>query len=108
MEFLVNIKIEWPADGDPERWARIVAEERAMAARLAEAGHLVRIWRVPGRRENWGVWRASSASELHEILSGLPVWPWMDLTVHPLAWHPADPDPHDPRPESPIGLGPAG
>ena len=98
MEFLVNIKIEWPADGDPEHYARIAAEERAMAAEHAKAGHLVRMWRVPGRRENWGLWRASSATELHSILSALPVWPWMNLTVHPLGWHPVDPSPHEQPP----------
>ncbi|GII92123.1 muconolactone Delta-isomerase [Sinosporangium siamense] len=99
MEFLVNIRIQWPADGDPEKYARIAEEERALAGKLAEAGHLIRMWRVPGRRENWGLWRAESPSELHEILSRLPVWPWMDITVHPLGWHPVDPAPEHSRPQ---------
>jgi muconolactone D-isomerase len=90
-EFLVNIKIDWPRDLSEETVETLSTDERNMAAALAEKGHLVRMWRVPGRRENWGLWRALDATELHAILSALPVWPYMDLTVHPLAEHPVDP-----------------
>ena len=71
--------------------ADLVVKERAHAAELAARGFLVRMWRVPGRRENWGLWRAADATHLHEILSGLPFWPFMDLEVHPMAVHPVDP-----------------
>lgn len=90
-EFLVNIKIEWPQDLPEETITQLSVEEREMAAERAAQGHLVRMWRVPGRRENWGLWRAADATELHEILSALPVWPYMDLNVQPLAKHPVDP-----------------
>jgi muconolactone D-isomerase len=91
MEFLVNIKIKWTEGMDPERKASIIKEEQAHAAVLAEEGHLVRMWRVPGRTENWGLWRAGDATELHSIIAGLPVFPWMDVTVQALAVHPVDP-----------------
>lgn len=91
MEFLVNIKINWPIDMDPQVKEEIIAEEQQHAATLAEQGHLVRMWRVPGRRENWGLWRATDATHLHEIISSLPVFPYMDVTVRPLALHPVDP-----------------
>lgn len=90
-EYLVNIRIEWPQDISDEVVERLSVEERAMAAERAAEGHLVRMWRVPGRRENWGLWRATDATQLHEILSALPVWPYMDVTVHPLARHAVDP-----------------
>lgn len=90
-EFLVNIKITWPNDLPQETIDRLSIEERAMAAEFARAGNLVRMWRVPGRRENWGLWRGENATHLHDILSRLPVWPYMDVTVHPLADHPVDP-----------------
>ncbi len=91
MEFLVNIRIDMGNDKTEEWLAAITRTERAMAADLVARGHLVRMWRVPGRRDNWGLWRAKDATELHAILSALPVWPWMDLDVHPLAQHPVDP-----------------
>ncbi|WP_405796088.1 muconolactone Delta-isomerase [Streptomyces sp. NBC_01506] len=91
MEFLVNIQIDWPHDMDPEKKESVSEAERHRAADLAAAGHLVRMWRVPGRTENWGLWQAADPTELHAIISSLPVWPWMRVTVHALADHPVDP-----------------
>lgn len=95
MEFLVNIKLRWDEDMDPDLKERVIREERAHAAELIKAGHLVRMWRVPCRFENWGLWRAADATELHEIITGLPANPWMhDIDVLPLAKHPVDPLQH--------------
>lgn len=91
MEFLVNIEIRWPADADPSERERIFQAELARGRELAEAGLMRRLWRVPGRWANWGVWEAEDAATLHAAISSLPLWPWMDVTVHPLATHPNDP-----------------
>ncbi|MEJ7754757.1 MAG: muconolactone Delta-isomerase family protein, partial [Candidatus Limnocylindrales bacterium] len=64
VEFLVNIEVEWPADGDPQELARLTAAERARGAELAAAGTIRRMWRVPGRRANWGLWEAEDATAL--------------------------------------------
>lgn len=90
-EYLVNIKISWPSGITEEELAQLTVTEREMAKKRSQEGHLVRMWRVPGRRENWGLWRAKDTSELHEIISQLPVWPYMDVSVHALADHPVDP-----------------
>jgi muconolactone D-isomerase len=91
MEFLVHISIVIPQDmPDDERQRRYDAETRQAAA-LASAGQLVRLWRVPGRTANWGLWRARDATELHQALTSLPLWPFMDIEVTPLAEHPNDP-----------------
>lgn len=92
VEFLVRIVIEWPRDGDPDELARVTAAERARATELAAAGHIRRLWRIPGRRENWGIWQASDATELHAVLTSLPFYPWLTAEVHPLAAHPSDPE----------------
>lgn len=91
MEFLVNIEINWPADADPALREDLFARELARGRELAEAGIMRRLWRVPGRWANWGLWEAPDATALHEALSSLPLWPWMDVTVHPLARHVNDP-----------------
>lgn len=93
MEFLVNIKFVWPASVAEEARKELREKEVRMAAELAKKGHLVRMWRVVGRRENWGLWRAKDATEMHAILLGLPIWPYMDVTVHAMAVHPVDPSP---------------
>ena len=92
MEFLVNIQVLWPPDGDPERFASLVVAERRRAAELAEEGTLVRLWRVPGRMENWGLWQAPDATALHTAIMSLPLASWLDVLVIPLAEHPSDPE----------------
>lgn len=91
MEFLININITWPEGMGDQEIQEISIAERQRAAELTQLGVLVRMWRVPGRRENWGLWRASDATEMHEIISSLPVWPFMQVQVIPLAEHPVDP-----------------
>jgi muconolactone D-isomerase len=90
-EYLVHIRNEWPIDGDPARKAELNAAESARAAELAEAGVLQRLWRVAGRRENVGIWSAADGTELHAALSSLPLFPWLDIDVQPLADHQNDP-----------------
>ena len=90
-EYLVHIEVNWPPDGDEELKAKLVDAERARAQELIAEGVICRLWRVPGRWANWGVWRAASADELHQALSSLPFFPWLDVEVFPLAVHPSDP-----------------
>lgn len=92
MEFLVNIHVNWPADGNPAELQRLLLAERGRGAELVRAGILRRIWRVPGRFENWGLWYADDATALHEALASLPFYPFLDIRVIPLADHPTDPD----------------
>lgn len=96
MEFLVNIKLQWSESMDEDQREKVSKDERAHAVELIQQGHLVRMWRVPGRFENWGLWRADSATQLHQIISGLPAFPWMrDVSVLPLAKHPVDPSTYE-------------
>jgi muconolactone D-isomerase len=91
MEFLVEIEVRWPPDGDEARRAALVAAERDRAAELAAAGRIRRLWRVPGRWANVGVWAAEDATALHDAIASLPLFPWLDVRVTPLAQHPSDP-----------------
>jgi muconolactone D-isomerase len=34
---------------------------------------------------------AATGRDARAAISSLPLWPWMDVTVHPLAEHPNDP-----------------
>ena len=47
----------------------------------------MRIWRIPGRLANVGVWSAPDATALHDALTSLPVFPYMDARVTALATH---------------------
>ena len=91
MEFLVHIQIDWPPDAPEEERERIFAAELEAGQALARRGQLRRLWRIPGRWANWSLYDVADATELHEALTTLPLYPWMDIEVHPLAEHPNDP-----------------
>jgi muconolactone delta-isomerase len=94
MEFLVEFKIEIP-DGTPhEEVERRQRAESAAAAKLAEDGHLVRLWRLSGGGGGAtaiGLYRADSEAELNGLLGALPLADWLHITVTPLEGHPNDP-----------------
>ncbi|MGD2103095.1 MAG: muconolactone Delta-isomerase family protein [Acidimicrobiia bacterium] len=90
VEFLVEIEIVAKTDEDREAVDSLTPAERAYGRSLVESGHISRIWRIPGRRANVGVWSAADASELHELLSELPHFPWLEIRVTPLAAHPLE------------------
>ena len=48
------------------------------------------IWRIVGEYANFSIFDVESNDALHELLSGLPLFPYMDITVTPLAKHPCD------------------
>jgi muconolactone D-isomerase len=92
VEFLVHIEVRWPTDGDPAKLKELLAGETARAQELTAQGRIRRLWRVPGRRANWGLWEAVDATELDLALASLPMFPYCDIEVQPLAQHPRDPE----------------
>jgi muconolactone delta-isomerase len=94
MEFLVEFEVEVPAgtpDAEVEQHQRA---ESAAAAKLAEEGHLVRLWRRPLVGDGTtaiGLYRAFSQAQLEDLLAGLPLADWLRVTVTPLEAHPNDP-----------------
>jgi muconolactone D-isomerase len=91
VEFLVHIEVLWPPDGDPDEKARLTAAEGARARELIAEGRIRRLWRIPGRWANYGIWEAPDATTLHAALTSLPLAAWCDIEVEPLATHPSDP-----------------
>lgn len=91
MEFLLHITVTWPADGDPEEKARRISAEHVRSRELAAQGIIKRVWRIPGEWANWGIWEAPDATAIHDAVTSLPMWPYLDVKVHALADHPNDP-----------------
>jgi muconolactone delta-isomerase len=69
----------------------LIPLEAERARELALVGIIRRLWRVPGRWENWGLWEAENIDELHNAISSLPLFPYLSVHVHTLASHPSDP-----------------
>ena len=89
-EFLVHTEVGSIDDGG-EREKHLRAQEAVRAVELAKSGTLLRLWRIPGQRANWGIWKADDLDQLHHALASLPLFPFLTITVHPLAPHPNDP-----------------
>jgi muconolactone D-isomerase len=91
MEFLVHMKVAPSIEGGDEAEKVLRRQEAARVRELSEQGILLRLWRVPGRRENWGIWKADDCDQLHDALTSLPLFKYLTITVHPLSSHPNDP-----------------
>jgi muconolactone D-isomerase len=87
MEFLVEVQTSLPADMDPDERAGLLKAEAEYAGDLVSKGVINRIWRVPGRTASKGIWVADDGTQLHKVLAGLPLYPWLDVKVTPLATH---------------------
>jgi muconolactone D-isomerase len=91
VEFLVEIESASMPDLDATALADLVTRERARGHELRACGAIRRIWRIPGRAgSNVGIWEAPDATVLHELISSLPAFPWMDVRVRALAQHPLE------------------
>ncbi len=87
MEFLVQIQVDFPPDMPQQALEDVMEREVERGRELKDAGTIVRIWRIPGRRANVGIWSAETADELHAAIMSLPAFPWIDARVTALATH---------------------
>ena len=94
MEFLVEFEVNVPSGAATAEVKDREAAEASAAARLAQDGHLVRLWSLPparGQAKAVGLYRAGSTAQLESLLDALPLADWMHVTVTQLAPHPNDP-----------------
>ena len=90
MLFHVRMDVRLPHDLDAGTRAEIVAREKAYSQELQQAGKWPHLWRIVGEYSNFSIFDVESNDELHSLLSGLPLFPYMDIHVTPLAIHPSD------------------
>jgi muconolactone delta-isomerase len=94
VEFLVEFDVNIPQDAPRSEVEERVSGEATAAGELAQAGHLVRVWKpsvAPGEAKALGLYRADSRPQLDGLLGALPLADWMRVTVTPLEPHPNDP-----------------
>jgi muconolactone D-isomerase len=87
MLFHVAMTVNLPPDMDAERAAALKAEEKAMSQQLQRDGIWRHLWRVAGRYANVSVFDVDSPAHLHDILSQLPLFPYMQMEVTALCRH---------------------
>ncbi len=89
MLFHVRMDVHLPHDLDPHIRADIVAREKEYSQRLQREGKWPHLWRIVGEYSNISIFDVDSTDELHALLSGLPLFPYMTTKVTPLATHPS-------------------
>lgn len=87
MLFHVQMTVRLPHDMPPAQADDLKAREKAMAQELQRAGRWRHLWRIAGRYANVSVFDVASPAELHELLSQLPLFPYMDIEVQALCRH---------------------
>jgi muconolactone D-isomerase len=90
MEWLVRTHNWLPADTPAAERDRLRAAERERAMELRAQGVLRKLWRTPGSAGTVGLYDCLDATHLHEALSSLPMFPWIEVSVEPLADHPQE------------------
>jgi muconolactone D-isomerase len=86
---MAEMEVQLPPDMPAEVEDDIKVREREYSQQLQRDGRWRHIWRVAGRYANVSIFDVASVDELHELLSGLPLFPYMDIHVTPLAQHPS-------------------
>jgi muconolactone D-isomerase len=88
VEFLIDITVRLPPTLPDDERAALLDAERQRGRELLESGAIRDIWRVPGALRNVAIWSARDATELHALLTSLPVHRYCEVSVTPLAVHP--------------------
>jgi muconolactone D-isomerase len=89
MLFLVHMQVNIPHTLDPAQADKLKADEKAFSQGLQREGKWRHLWRVAGEYANYSVLDVESNDELHQLLSALPLFPFMKVHVTPLAQHPS-------------------
>jgi muconolactone D-isomerase len=87
--FHVEIVVKIPHDVDSEKIKALSAAEVERAKTLQREGKWLHIWRIVGKWANISVFNVKDGTELHEILTSLPLYPYMEIKVTALCAHPA-------------------
>jgi muconolactone D-isomerase len=89
MLFHVEMTVNLPLDMDADEAARLKADEKAAFQQLQKDGVWRHIWRVVGKYANVSIFDVESPTQLHDLLSRLPLFPYMAIEVRALCRHPS-------------------
>jgi muconolactone D-isomerase len=89
MLFHVRMDVNIPANLPADTVDAIKAREKAYSQELQRSGKWRHIWRLAGEYANYSIFEVESNAELHDILTGLPLFPYMKISVTPLCRHPS-------------------
>lgn len=89
MLFKVEMDVNVPLGYDPVDLARLKEAEKVRFQELQRAGTWRHIWRVVGHYSNVSIFDVESNAQLHDLLTSLPLYSFMDIRVTALCRHPS-------------------
>lgn len=89
MLFKVEMQVNIPSSLPKAQADEIKAKEKAYSQQLQRDGKWPHIWRVVGQYANISIFDVSDNQELHTLLTALPLYPYMEISVQPLCEHPS-------------------
>ncbi len=89
MLFQVEMTVKLPPDMPEERAAEIKSREKNYSQELQRRGKWRHLWRVAGSYANVSIFDVEDNAELQQVISGLPLFPYMEINVKPLCRHPS-------------------
>lgn len=89
MLFHVCMDVRVPHGFDQIQLDDLKRLERERAQVLQKEGRWRHLWRLAGQYSNISIFDVADVQELHDLVSTLPLFPFMDIQVTPLCRHPS-------------------
>ncbi|HAC87333.1 MAG: muconolactone Delta-isomerase [Gammaproteobacteria bacterium] len=89
MLFKVEMTVIPPAHLSEDEFNAIKLKEKNYAQELQKSGIWLHLWRVAGLYANVSIFEVKDNQHLHDVLMGLPLYPYMTISVTPLCQHPS-------------------
>ncbi|MBW9460597.1 MULTISPECIES: muconolactone Delta-isomerase [Kluyvera] len=89
MLFKVEMTVNIPSTLPKAEADEIKAKEKAYSQQLQREGKWLHIWRVAGLYANVSIFDVADNQQLHDLLTALPLYPYMEISVQPLCRHPS-------------------
>ncbi|WP_419867947.1 muconolactone Delta-isomerase family protein [Chryseobacterium sp. CT-SW4] len=88
MVYVVEMDVNIPETWSDEKLADFMAREKECSQKWQSSGKWKYLWRVAGKYSNISVLEVESPDELHQIISSLPLFPYMTIKVTSVCKHP--------------------
>ena len=89
MLFHVEMTVHLPPGMEETVAEDLKRRERVRSQELQREGKWRHIWRLAGLYANVSIFDVADPQELHDIMIGLPLFPYMTVTVRALCHHPS-------------------
>jgi muconolactone D-isomerase len=89
MLFMVQMDVHIPPHLSSDMFNKLKVTEKEKSQELQRSGKWRHLWRVAGKYSNVSIFDVADSAELHDIMTSLPLFPYMTVAVTALCRHPS-------------------